>query len=207
MPPLRVWPIMHFTHVNNLAGIAASDGLFADCVLRGNSVTVRECGDLDIKRQRRSTPVRVAPRGVVGDYVPFYFAPRSPMLYKIWKGGVPTYQEGQEPLVYIVASLATVDAAALPWVGSDGNVAASMSEHTNDWARLESIVDWALMKEHIWRNTEDDGDRMRRRMAELLVNRIFPARCIEYLVVKSQHVADLAGSHVHGTIPVYIRPG
>lgn len=120
---------------------------------------------------------------------------------------MPTYQGGQEPLVYIVASLATVDAAGLRWVGSDGNVAASMSEHTNDWARLESIVDWPLMKELIWKNTEDDGDRMRRRMAELLVNRVFPVRCIEYLVAKSQRVADLAGSHVQGTIPIEIRPG
>jgi hypothetical protein len=198
---------MHFTHVENLAGIAAGGGLFADCVLRGGAITVRECGDLDIKRQRRSTAVRVPPGGVVGDYVPFYFAPRSPMLYKIWKGGVSTYQDGQEPLVYLVSSLATVDEAALPWVGSDGNVAASVSEHTNEWARLESIVDWPLMKENIWRNTEDDGDRMRRRMAELLVNRVFPAQCIEYLVAKSQPVAELAGSHVQGKIPIRIRPG
>jgi hypothetical protein len=198
---------MHFTHVDNLAGIAVRDGLFADCVLRSSAITVRECGDLDIKLRRRSTPVRVAPGGVVGDYVPFYFAPRSPMLFKIWKGGVPTYQEGQEPLVYIVTSLATVDAAALPWVGSDGHVAASMSEHTNDWARLDSIVDWPLMKERIWRDTEEDGDRMRRRMAELLINRVFPAQCIEYLVAKSQHVADLASGHFQGKIPVHIRPG
>lgn len=197
---------MHFTHVDNLPGITARHGLCADCVLRFNSVTVRECGDLDIKESRRRTAVRVSPWGVVGEYVPFYFAPRSPMLYKIWKGGVATYQEGQEPLVYLVSSLATVDAAGLSWVGSDGNIAASMSEHTNDWSRLEEIVDWPLMHERVWKNVEDDGDRMRRRMAELLVKELFPDHCIEYLVAKSPAVAHQARIGIQGKMPVYVRP-
>jgi hypothetical protein len=196
---------MHFTHVDNLPGIRKDGGLLADCVLRTNSTAVRECGDVDIKDSRRKTPVRVAPRGVVGDYVPFYFAPRSPMLYKIWKGGVPTYQEGQEPLVYLVSSLAAIDKFRLPWIGSDGNIAASVSEHTNEWSRLEEIVDWQIMGERIWKNTEEDGDRMRRRMAELLVNKSFPSQGIEYVVAKSQAVADQAKFHVRDAMPIHVR--
>jgi len=48
--------------------------------------------------------VPLAPYGCVADYVPFYFAPRSPMLYKLHKGGVPNYTGGQDPLVYLVSS-------------------------------------------------------------------------------------------------------
>jgi hypothetical protein len=129
-----------------------------------------------------------------------------PRQFPTLQGGVPTYQEGQEPLVYLVSSLATVDAFDLPWIGSDGNIAASMSEHTNEWCRLEEIVDWALMRERVWKNSEDDGDRMRRRMAELLVKELFPDQCIEYLVAKSQDVADLARARIRDTISVYVRP-
>ncbi len=106
-------------------------------------------------------PVHVSPHGYVGDYVPFYFAPRSPMMYKIWRGSVPTYTQGQETLIYFWTSLSKVDQANLPWVGSDGNCAASLTAHTNDWIELEQLVDWGLMRERYWFNTQEDGDRMR----------------------------------------------
>lgn len=54
---------MHFTHIDNLPSITARHALFADCVLRTSPVTVRECGDVDIKEGRRKTPVRVPPWG------------------------------------------------------------------------------------------------------------------------------------------------
>lgn len=149
--------------------------------------------------------VRVSPGGVVGDYVPFYFAPRSPMLYKIWRGGVATYQDGQEPLVYLVSSLRMVDQHGLPWVGSDGNFASPITEHVKEWARLEEVVDWPLMRQTYWNDTAEDGDRMRRRMAELLVHKSFPLECIEYIVVKSQSIADVARKHVSDKIPVQVR--
>ena len=63
-----------------------------------------EAADLDIKAARKSVQVPLAPYGCVADYVPFYFAPRSPMLYKLHKGGVPNYTGGQDPLVYLVSS-------------------------------------------------------------------------------------------------------
>jgi ssDNA thymidine ADP-ribosyltransferase, DarT len=43
--------------------------------------------------------VPLAPYGCVADYVPCYFAPRSPMLYKLHKGGVPNYSGGHVPVV------------------------------------------------------------------------------------------------------------
>ena len=42
------------------------------------------------------------PGGTIHDYVAFYFAPRAPMLYAIYKGNVADYTEGQTPLVYLV---------------------------------------------------------------------------------------------------------
>jgi hypothetical protein len=39
---------------------------------------------------------------------------------------------------------------------------------------LAGHIDWAIMKEHYWGNTAEDGSRRERRMAELLVHRFVP---------------------------------
>ena len=73
--------IMHFTHINNLPGIVASGCLQADNVVDRSSALQVEAADLEIKTIRKSMQVPLAPYDCVADYVPFYFAPRSPMLY------------------------------------------------------------------------------------------------------------------------------
>jgi hypothetical protein len=48
-----------------------------------------DIGDTSIKSRRARIEVRCRPGGKVCDYVPFYFAPRSPMLFSIQCGNVP----------------------------------------------------------------------------------------------------------------------
>lgn len=124
--------LVHLTHVRNLHGILAEGCLRADnLVSRGSSLLV-ESADPAIKASRRATTVPLAPYGSVADYVPFYFASRSPMLYKIAKGGVPQYTEGQDRLLYAVTSVEAVAAAGLRWVFSDGNCASVVTEFFDD---------------------------------------------------------------------------
>lgn len=86
MAPVVDRPIVHFTPVDNLPGALQRGCLIADSVVQSLSIDIRECGDVAIKQRRRTMPVHVNPLGCVGDYVPFYFAPRSPIMYKIWRG-------------------------------------------------------------------------------------------------------------------------
>jgi len=192
---------MHFTHVANLPSIIRAGGLRADVTLRAEGTDVHECADRNIKERRRAKRVRVRPYGVVGDYVPFYYAPRSPMLHKIHRGSVEGYNEGQDPLVYIVTTIETVDQAGCRWVGSDGNCAASVTRVFDDRQQLEGAVDWQIMNEVIWKNTVDDGDRMRRRMAEFLVHRELPWSCVKAIVVKD----DTRRAQVTACVPTATR--
>ena len=84
--PTRLY---HFTHVSHLATIVR-DGLLCDAQAHVGDRLRIEVGNREIKTQRRQRPVLCGPGGVVADYVPFYFAPRSPMLYAIKGGNVPT---------------------------------------------------------------------------------------------------------------------
>lgn len=132
------------------------------------------------------------------------------MLFKLARGGVPTYTDGQDPLIYLVSRVEAVEAAGLRWLFSDGNCAAAVTQIFNDLEVLDAVVDWDVMAATIWKNTADDPDRMRRRMAEFLVHESLPRRCLAGVVVRSQHVKEQVGTVLakHGVnLPVGIRPG
>ncbi|WP_130799667.1 type II toxin-antitoxin system toxin DNA ADP-ribosyl transferase DarT [Streptomyces otsuchiensis] len=173
--------LLHFTHVENLAGIAAS-GLVADQHKPTGTV---ECADLSIKERRRSQPVLAGPGGAVADYAPFYFAPRSPMLYRIHKGGVETYEGRQDELVYLVSRVSQVERHALGWAATDRNAALATARYTDKVHLLPSHVDWEVMEAMTWTNTPTDGSRRERRMAEFLVHRALPWTAIVGIVVQT----------------------
>ena len=60
-------------------------------------------------KQRRLTELTLSshPGLHVGDCVPFYFCPRSVMLYLIYQGNHPelTYRGGQGPIIHLEADL------------------------------------------------------------------------------------------------------
>jgi len=49
--------------------------------------------------------VPIPPSGIVADGVRFYFAARSPILYVIYRGSVPTHAGGQDDMVYLVTNV------------------------------------------------------------------------------------------------------
>jgi len=84
--------------------------------------------------------------GTLHDYVPFYFAPRSPMLFTISRGNVPTCSN-QEPVVHLVTNIQAVQAAGLPFVFTDGHGIMQLTSFFEDLAQLDH-VDWTIMRTH-----------------------------------------------------------
>lgn len=173
--------IYHFTHLDNLASILEGGALLSNNLHPNQSINVSYN---DIQRRRQRTGIPCGPGGNLHDYVPFYFAPRSPMLYTITQGNVEGFQGDPGELVYLVARLEAVQAAGLPFVFSDGHPIVFPSGFYADPAEL-GRVDWPLMQSQFWNNTQDDRDRMRRRQAELLVHGRFPWDALERIVVKA----------------------
>ena len=165
--------LFHFTHVDNLLAIAAN-GLLCDHEAAAQGLLTIDIGNQDIKSRRRERPVPTGPQGVVADYVPFYFAARSPMLYVISKGEVPTYDGRQEGLIYLVSDLDRIVERTNQFVFTDHNAATYYARFSNRLDRLDSFVDWPLMEARDWNDIPSDPDRMARRMAEFLVHRRVP---------------------------------
>ena len=96
--------VYHITHVDNLApivdaGLIESDGRR---VRQGSGQT--SIGMSEIKRRRLYDIAVSCHLGtMVGEYVPFYFCPRSIMLYILYMGNHSdlTYLGGQEPVLHL----------------------------------------------------------------------------------------------------------
>lgn len=128
-----------------------------------------------------------------GEYVPFYFAPRSPMLFRIQRGGVDGVSSDAGRLVYVVSSTDAVVEAGHVYVFTDGNAAAAFTEFHDDPDRLDEVVDWPLMKATMWSNTPDDPDRRRRRGAEFVVHQALPFELVHELCVYNADARAVRG--------------
>lgn len=202
--------VMHFTHIRNLPGILEAGCLRADSTVDRRSELIVEAADLSIKATRKTVRVPLEPYGCVADYVPFYFAPRSPMLYKLAKGSVPTYSDGQDSLVYLVSTVETIAQAGLRYLFSDGNCASAATRFADDLRLLDSMVDWELMDAQMWCSTADDPDRRRRRMAEFLVHDRVPVTLLVGIAVRAKGPLEQVNGILaaHGTsLRVLARPG
>lgn len=71
----------HQSLIESLVSVVSGGRLLCDVVLDGHKPIGPSIGHSHMKEKRRRTEVPVPLGGVVGDYVPFYLAPRSPMLH------------------------------------------------------------------------------------------------------------------------------
>jgi len=113
------------------------------------------------------------PGGVLHDYVPFYFAPRSPMLYSISRGKVVGYDGGQAPVIHLVTTAQQVQAMGLQFAFTDGHGIMSLTNFFDDLDALDR-VDWSIMRARQWAWANGDGDSGRRRQAEFLIWHVLP---------------------------------
>ena len=195
---LPVTFIYHITHVKNLPRVIAEGGLHCD--RHAQEVKTVNIGHMHIKERRLNRPVPVGPGGTVGDYVPFYFAPRSPMLYAISRGAVEGYAEGQNPVIYLRSTVEAVAEAGLGWVFTEGHADMLFTDFFDDLSDLEK-VDWALMRATYWNDTNDDPDRKRRSRPNSWCT-IFSlgswCRISEYMIAP---LADAVGEIIKGGSP------
>ncbi|MFK4083533.1 DUF4433 domain-containing protein [Kribbella sp. NPDC020789] len=160
--------IYHFTRVEHLPTILTA-GLLSDSKAQAAGLMQIEIGQQSIKARRAETPVRASSGGVVADYAPFYYAPRSPMMHNIHKGKVPSYQEGCDRLIYLATHTQVLVEAGHTWVATDRNAVLSHAEFSDSDDRLTEMVDWDVMELESCFPVPEHPDRVERRMAEFLV--------------------------------------
>ncbi|HBE20459.1 MAG TPA: DUF4433 domain-containing protein [Cyanobacteria bacterium UBA11149] len=167
-------PIYHITHIDNLESILKSDGLIANSRLRRQQIPYRDLAYENIQDRRARIRVPCGAGGVLPDYVPFYFAPRSPMLYTIHKGNIPGYSQGQNLVIHLVSLVKAIDDLNLGFVFTDGHALMEYSDFYDDIWYLDEAIDWEVMGSKYWFDTEEDPNRKCKRQAEFLVHQFCP---------------------------------
>jgi hypothetical protein len=179
--------IYHITHLSNLESITSTGYIYSDAVMIGKGTATTGIGMSTIKKRRLSLPVRCHAGDHVGDFVPFYFCPRSVMLYLLYRGNHPeiTYKGGQEPIVHLEADLhSVVDWASSKdrrWAFSLSNAGAVYTEFRDDLANLDEI-DWSAVAN----NNFASPDIKEGKQAEFLIYKSFPWKLVERVGVASQ---------------------
>lgn len=194
-------PIFHITHVDNLPSIVRAGGLWCDAQRIARGIGHTNIGHEHIKQRRLTRAVTAGAGGVLGDYVPFNFCPRSVMLYAVHRGH-QDYGAGQENIVHLVSSVAAATNLGRPWAFSDRHAELAHALHFDDLARL-SEVQWEVMHRGKWTDVKEE------RQAEFLVHEFFAWTAVTAVAVMTPQAASRAQLALRGAAhqpPVTTRP-
>ena len=209
-PPPANPKIYHITHVDNLPGIIADGGLVSDAAMIARGGPAATIGMSGIKKRRvEELAVGCVPGANVGQFVPFYFCPRSIMLYVIHRRNHPelAYRGGQDPIVHLEADLHQVIQWAgeqgRPWAFSLSNAGAAYATFRNQVGHL-SQLNWPAIAATDFRMAEIKEGKQ----AEFLVLGDFPWALINRIGVHSAGIQSrvMAALPVAHRRPVDVQP-
>lgn len=134
---------------------------------------------------------------MIGEYIPFYFTPKSIMLFNIITGyWHPLVQKRNQSEILIIRCL-IADLALLPqWFFTDGQGNDFSSNHYNDLDNLE-LVDWKSIQNGEFSKSDGDFDRPRRYQAEFLVHKQVPLKSVESLNVYNDQAENFVNNYLH----------
>ncbi|MCY4353329.1 MAG: DUF4433 domain-containing protein [Truepera sp.] len=193
MPVPAAPKIYHIVHINRLSSIISDGYLWCDAEAKRRAAPGTAIGMNRIKQRRSNEKLNSHSDLCVGDCVPFYYCPRSVMLYKIHMANDPelTYRGGQEPIVHLEADLLKVIAWAHQhgrrWALTLSNAGSYYFEDHCDLAQLEKI-NWDAVGANRWSGYGISSSVKEGKQAEFLVEYSFPWELVSRIGVQSQQV-------------------
>lgn len=167
------------THIDNIGHIARCGIVKSDSPLRDdNYVSIGDRSIIDVRRGFRVNGCRLS------EFIPFYFGPRSPMLYVIQHGYNGVERVSPEQIVYCVIRLEDLVNDNIDCIFTDGHALSNLTKcYTKDrLPQIDSIIQYDDVYSSQW-NSERDIDLKRRKEAELLIKNDLPAVYIKGYVV------------------------
>jgi hypothetical protein len=191
------------THIENIphileCGIVHKDSPNAN----PNYISIGDISLIDT-RSKRSVSISNGNRSVrlksivLGDFIPFYFGIRMPMLYVAQHGG--NYVEKATPpqdIVYVACNLSSIIQSGINFYFSDGHAtdAFTLFYDSTKITELSTIINWSAIKSTYW-GGEDNLEVKRQKQAEFLSASDIPANLLHGFVCYSetakQHLTEM----------------
>ncbi len=201
--------IYHIVHVDKLASIIQDGYIWCDAEMARRAPAGTVIGMSSIKQRRMRLGLTSHSRLYVGDCTPFYFCPRSVMLFLIHRDNHPdlTYHGGQEPIVHLEAdlydSIAWAQANNLRWAFTLSNAG---SYYFEDRCNVDALseINWEAVQSTSWRMHKEA------KQAEFLMELRFPWHLVERIGVYSFRIQMAVSNFLAPTrlsIPVSLMPG
>ena len=189
--------IYHIVHIDRLVSIMADDCLWCDAEMATRTSSGTTIGMNSIKERRLTNPLDSHPDVCVGDCVPFYFCPRSVMLYVISQANhlELDYRGGQGPIVHLEADLRRTVAWAnrkkRRWAFTTSDAGSLFFDDFSDFTDLDK-VNWNAVQTDDWQGCKDG------KQAEFLVEASFPWEMVSRIAVNSKGMYAKVQHALHG---------
>ena len=171
--------LFHITAIGNLPAICKAGALVSKNGGAAAGVAYQNIAHSGAQGARAVKLAPNPPGGTMHDYVPFYFAPRSPMLSAIHNGKVNGCTLKQDDIVHIETAVGRITGQGEAFVFYDRNATLAFSTPYTDLAQLDAVA-WDLLTEDPQldgfckyfmnrHQVERYADRVEKRQAEFLV--------------------------------------
>lgn len=182
-------PIFRFLHLNNLVNYLNWGRLYAPNFTPQDGSAYTPIHEDDIHKKRANIPIPCGKRGLIHDYVPFYFGMRAPMLLNVKE----KKRADQSEIIYLCSYAQDIALANRDFVFSDGQGIMRLTkwyDSINDLSKL----DWNAIYAKYWADTEEDPDRKRRKQAEFLVHHSLPWELVKGIAVMNNMAKEAVES-------------
>lgn len=197
--------IFRITHVRNVPFLLANG---VHCRSSANvDPEFVEIGNSGIISKRKSRPIEIPPGGTLSDFVPFYFTPKSPMLYNILTGYGGLSRKAAGEIVILLSSLDKLEELQLPYLIADRNATLAHATLSSGRAALPSLR-WKNWQTVDFKRDQNDLGKMEQYQAEVLVHACLPTAALHAIIAhdsSTQAVVAQAVSDAGLTIPARVR--
>lgn len=187
MPDLNKVYLFRMTHIENIPHIL-QNGITHFTSVNANPEFV-PIGDRSLIATRNDFLLNNSRR--LGEYIPFYFGVRTPMLYVVQKGFNLVAPTPAENIVYCVTSVQKIIDIQLDFIFTNGHAVDSFSSQFTDTdvQNIDNILDKDAINAKYWRD-ESDLDKKRRKEAEFLVLGDISRRAVLGYITYNENAKD-----------------
>lgn len=179
------------THIDNIPYILEKGLLRANSSDRSDDFV--NIGDPQVIKLRSDMIIRNIR---LGDYIPFYLGPRSPMLYVIQHGYNGVRRQEPQDIVYCVLRLDDVIKGNLECAFTDGHALSALTNYygKEQLVNIDKIVNYDDVYASQWNNNDSDIDLKRRKEAELLIKEDISPEYIRGYIVYNDKAKEMLKS-------------